>query len=417
MEKIILGNGCWLEDGIGTFRPNNNQIVVGCSGTGKTMSVQLPTILNLEESSLIASYAKAGEARKVAVYLQKKGYTVEICDLSSPEKSTIGFDPLRYVSSYLDVEDLATSIVLANPDNNDPKNIYWNDSAISLMSTFINAELMTKDNPTMADVVDSFDELKIEETGRGITTSLDWKFKLIAEQSPHSPAASGFADFRQLPYATAGCVRDTLAKALRRMFPDPARKLMRAKKSIDFQSISDQKTALIIITSPVNTSLYYFANLIFATAIKQLLDYAERCPNQRLPRDVRLIFDDFACSAKINDFSRHIAIFRAAGLSAMLLVQSESQLNSLYNENEATTILNNCAVYAYFPGGMDLQTCRNVSMRLDVPLADVMYASTGQVIIMQSGKKPITTQRYDTLNSAEYKEFTKISARFAKELR
>ena len=121
------------------------------------------------------------------------------------------------------------------------------------------------------------------------------------------------------------------------------------------------------------------------------------------------MFDDFACAAVINDYSRHIAIFRAAGISAMMLIQSESQLISLYSEEESTNILNNCSAYAYFPGGMDLTTCRNIGQRLDRPLTDVMYEATGKVIIMRSGKKPVTVPRYDVFNSAEYKDFLLVT--------
>lgn len=409
MDKVILGEGCYLDDGIGTIRPNNNQIVVGCSGTGKSMSVMLPTLLNMDESSLIATYAKPGEARKIGAYLQNKGYSVRFCDLTDPEKSNVSFDPLHYIGSYLDIEELSTSIVLANPNSNDPKNTYWNDGSIDLLDSLTEATLMTQDDPCMSDVLDMFDKLKIKEKGKGITTTLDSMFDRIAEKAPNCPAVSSFTDFRQLPYATAGCIRDTLAKAIRRMFPEPIRVLTRGKEQIDFETLSTEKSALIIITSPVNTSLYFFANLLFGTAIKQLLEYAEHYDGQQLPRSVRLMFDDFACAATINNYCRHIAIFRAAGISAMMLVQSESQLNSLYSEDEATTLLNNCSTYVYFPGGMDLATCRSISQRLDVPMTDIMYASPGKVVIMRSGVKPIVIPRYDTLNSKEYKQFLSMT--------
>ena len=94
--------------------------------------------------------------------------------------------------------------------------------------------------------------------------------------------------------------------------------------------------------------------------------------NQRLPRHVKLLFDDLACGAKINDFSKHISIFREAGISVMMLLQSESQLRQKYSEEESETILNNCSTYAYLPGGMDLITCKNISQRLDVPLTDIL---------------------------------------------
>ncbi len=416
MDRVILGDGCFVDDAIGTFRPNNNQIVVGCSGTGKSMSVMLPTILDMNESSMIGTYSKAGEARRIAEYKRIRGYRSYICDLTAPEKSTVGFDPLRFVTSYLDVEDLSKNIVLADPDSKNARDIYWNDSAVSLLNSLILATLMTKDNANMADVVELFDNLTLSESGKGILTSLDNYYKKIRAKVGNCQAVTLFSDYQQLPYNTAGCVRDTLAKALRRLFPEPIKKLMRKREQIDFEKIATEKTSLIIITSPVNVSLYLFANLLFSSAIKQLLEYAEECYNQRLPIPVRLMFDDFACAAKINDYSKHIAIFRAAGLSAMMLLQSEDQLRELYSDAEATNILNNCSCYVYFPGGMDLTTCRNVSQRLDVPVTDIMYAPTGKVIVMQSGKKPVTVPRYDILKSKEYNKFITMTGRNNREI-
>lgn len=411
MDKIILGQDCFIDDEIGTFRPNNNQMIVGCSGTGKSMSVLLPTILNMRESSMIATYSKAGEARKIAEYQRSKGYTVDICDLTNPEMSTVSFDPLDYVRSNLDVENLAKSIVFADPRSKNERDVYWTDSAAALLSAFIYATIRTNEKPSMNAVLELFGRFEIKQEHDAIRTSLDAFFNNIREKVGACEEVRAFRDYRQLPYQTAGCVRDFLAKALNRLYPEPVRKLMENNNGIDFRKISKEKRSLIIITSAVNVSLYMFANQIFGTAIKELLEYADKCPGQRLPRPIRLLFDDFACAAKINDFSKHIAIFRAAGLSAMMLLQSEDQLRSLYSAEEATNILNNCSSYVYFPGGMDLTTCKNVSQRLDLPLAEVMYAPTAQVMVMQSGKQPVTIPRYDIFNSNEYKEYEKITKR------
>ena len=417
MEKIVLGKGIVLEDGVGISRPNNNQMVVGCSGTGKSMSVMLPTILNMNESSMIATYAKAGEAVKIGKYLARKGYTVDLCDLTDPSRSTAAFDPLYYVRNRLDVEALAASVVFANPESKNVRDPYWNESAVCLLSALINAELYTNKPAKMSNVLDLFDRLRLTECGRGIQTSLDSFFEDIEYEEPAHPAVANFADFQHLPYNTAGCVRDTLAKAVRKMFPDPIRAAMQNRPPVDFCRLADEKSALIIITSPVNVSLYYFANLIFGTAIKELLEYAERLPEQKLPRQMRLMFDDFACAATVNEFSHYISIFRAAGISAMMLIQSESQLSSLYSEDEATTILNNCSSYVYFPGGMDLSTCKSISQRLDRPLSEIMYAPTGDVIVMCSGKKPVKVPRYEIFESGEYRDFRRITMTRAEKAR
>lgn len=409
MDKVILGEGCYLDEDLGMSMPNNNQMVVGGSGTGKSMSVMLPTILHQNENSFIATYAKAGEARKLAHYFSHKKYKVYICDLSAPEKSTISFDPLKYVSSYLDIEELATQIVVGNPQENAPKDKYWNDSAKYLLMSLIMAVFMIEEKPSFLKVMNLFNQLKIWEEGRGIGTSLDEIFKGIKEKDSDSQAVCYFADFQMLPYATAGCMRDTLAKGLRRMFPEPVQEIMKRKRNIDFEKLATERTALIIITSTVNTSLYYFANLIFSTGIKRLLEFSETCENQKLPRPVRLYFDDFACGAPIQNYPKMISIFRAANISALMLIQSESQLNELYTSQGATTILNNCSSYTYFSGGMDLETCQNISRRVnEKSISDIMYMPTGKVIVMRSGKKPVIVPRFDIYHSEIYQEYEAI---------
>ena len=119
---------------------------------------------------------------------------------------------------------------------------------------------------------------------------------------------------------------------------------------------------------------------------------------------MRYFFDDFACTAPIQGFANDISLFRSAGLSAVILLQSEHQLEAIYHEN-AAVIRQNCAVYAYFPGGFDDRSCEIVSKRMGVPYEEILYAPLGNVYIMQSGRKPVFLPRYDTLHSPEYQEY------------
>ena len=52
----------------------------------------------------------------------------------------------------------------------------------------------------------------------------------------------------------------------------------------------------------------------------------------------------------IQGFANDISLFRSAGLSAIMLLQSEYQLEAIYKD-EASVIRQNCSVYVYFPGG------------------------------------------------------------------
>lgn len=100
------------------------------------------------------------------------------------------------------------------------------------------------------------------------------------------------------------------------------------------------------------------------------------------------------------------AIFREKQISVTLLLQSESQLESMYGSDDATTIINNCDTYLYM-GGMDLKTGRSISERLNIPLDEVLYMPIGQVCIFRRGQRPIITSRYDILENEQYQQITK----------
>ena len=57
----------------------------------------------------------------------------------------------------------------------------------------------------------------------------------------------------------------------------------------------------------------------------------------------------------------------------------------------------------------DDKSCEIVSKRMGLPYDDILYAPLGKVFIMHSGMKPIHIPRYDTFNSAEYKEYLRAN--------
>lgn len=57
-EQIILGAGCTYSTDCTETQLNNNVIVVGGSGSGKTMSIIEPRLLETVHSSLIVTVSK-----------------------------------------------------------------------------------------------------------------------------------------------------------------------------------------------------------------------------------------------------------------------------------------------------------------------------------------------------------------------
>ena len=174
-------------------------------------------------------------------------------------------------------------------------------------------------------------------------------------------------------------------------------------KRISFKNLGNRKTALFITVSPMNKALLNYINILYADMFRDLFETAEATDDSRLNIHVHIICDDFACSGKIEGFEDYISIFRAAGISVTLLLQSESQLISMYGESAAITIINNCDTYVYM-GGMDIRTCHNISERLNKPVNKVLSMPLEQVVVFRRGNEPYVARRYQILDDPLYKE-------------
>ncbi len=409
-DPIVLGKDYILSgDDVGITRANANVLIVGASGVGKSTSCVIPTLARSEHSNLIMSYAKETDGYATAKYLQSRGYNVHILNINHPEKSTECWDPILSVQSYDDIDFQASVIV----DSTIKKSAddYWQAKAKPLLkSLYAAAMMLSGESCGIIDVLTLFDQLIPSESTLSFETDMDSVFKKIAQAAPNCYAVREFKAWHSLPFKTASCVRDTLASALSTVFPESMRQLFANRPQFDLEKFLNNKEALIVITSAVDKAQECYANLFYSNTIRDILRYAATCPNGELPREIRYIFDDFACTAPIEGWANAISLFRSCGCSAIMLLQSEEQLDAIYKE-EAPIIRQNCAAYCYYPGGFDDKSCEIVSKRMGMLYEDVLYASMGKVFIMQSGsgKKGVCIPRYDTLHSKEYKEFVKIA--------
>lgn len=178
-DRLILGDGenCIFSSDSNKTGLNNNILVIGTSGCGKTVSIMEPRILETFNRSLIATVTKRRIVKKYSVVMKRRGYKVLDLNFVHPSEGNCGYDPLMHIGSYNDITFLARSIVLANPQkaqsNADP---YWDDGATSLFSAEICYILQTKDNATFADVLDFHNKLTFEERNGVIATNYDRKY-------------------------------------------------------------------------------------------------------------------------------------------------------------------------------------------------------------------------------------------------
>jgi len=405
-DRLIIGERCIYSTDSSETGLNNNVLVCGGSGCGKTMSVSEPRLLETYSTSLVATVTKRRIVNKYTNMFIRRGFEVLDLNFINPAGSNVCYDPMAYVKSYQDITFLARSIVMANTRKDrssaDP---YWDDAAISLLSAEIAYNKMLKPDATFADVLDMHDKLTIDSGSDVIRTSLDSEFRFVMNKFPDSFAAACWKSFKQLPIKTASCVYSALNTCIDSIFTPDIREMIRSNRRIDFQRIAQRRTVLFISTSAVNPALNCFINIFYAQMFKQLFEFAEGRPDGALPVPVHVLCDDFATGSRILNFAEYISIFREKGISVTLLLQSESQLEAMYGVNDATTIINNCDTYLYM-GGMDIKTAQNVSLRLNRPLDEVLYMPIGREIVFRRGQRPVVTSRYDICANPLYREVT-----------
>lgn len=410
-DQIILGEGVSFTTDTSLTQINDNVLVVGGTGSGKTCSVIEPLLLNCFNSSLIVSVSKKVLVEKYTPVFEARGYKVFHIDTVNPLQSTAFFDPLLYINDYGDIISLSQKITeMDEKRSHSHADPFWINAASALLNGLISLSVSKSqrknESPNFADVLSYFDEMEFSAYDEGMLTysSLDGEFEGFSD----GLVKSWWRSFRELPIRTASCVFSELSLLLTRYFNGAMREVFRQPekyKPIDFSKIAKEKTVVFLSTSAVDSATHAFANLFIGMAIKELFEFAEQQPNGKLPIPFRLVCDDFAVSAKIDRFDQMVSIFREKEMSSLICLQSESQLENLYGKAQATTIINN-ADTLIFMGGNDLLTARNISERANIPFEDALNLPLGMEWIFRRGCKPICRKRYDIFSDKAYQEIT-----------
>lgn len=136
-EKICMYN----------FELNNNTMIIGGSGSGKTRGYVLPNILQCCNSpyspSIVVTDPKGEIIAKVGNYLEKQGYVIKVLNLKEQNRSFC-FNPFKYImpEKYEEqISNLVSSIMDSRNEgkeskSNDP---FWDDMAKVLLKSIFYA--------------------------------------------------------------------------------------------------------------------------------------------------------------------------------------------------------------------------------------------------------------------------------------
>ena len=386
-------------------------------------------ILQCNESMIITD-TKGALRQQVGGALAQNGYKVTELNLADCWASTADYNPLRCIrfdsgKKHYNEQDILRVAACLVPEeiHNDP---FWDRAARMLLETLIGYLLERK--PLEEHALDAIVRLLSEMHG-GKPETRDGKAELYggntgklldecAQAAPDSFAAVRWRLYKAMTVAdkTHACVLGVLAEKLSALTFDGASNLFHMAEQIDFASLGRKKTALFLTVSDTDRSLDPLAALFYAQALQELCAEADRKPEHRLAVPVRFYLDDFAANVAIPDFDKTVSVIRSREISVSIILQSLSQLESLYGHAKALTILNGCDNLLYL-GGQDVETAKHVSIKANKPVSSVLNMPLDGAWLFTRGREPQQVRKYDVERHPLYGGYAHepAEARFCRE--
>lgn len=396
-SEFILAKGVTRSLNDFKTKLNNNIIVVGTSGCGKTTSFVEPNLMTFTGNYFI-SESKGTLLEKHKSELEAQGYNVIVINFQNPEKS-FHYNPFSKIKSTQDIVRIANAIVFdphAVRKSTDP---FWDNANVLLINSLIGYMCETDYKPfnfkgllQLLNEGERHPKTIIKDGVRTTNTKnslLNERFEELHKKSPNSWAYEQYCSVNQAADKTYDSIRVTLASKFANYTSNELDNMM-SSNYIDFEKIAHEKTAVFVLQSDSDRTLDGLVNLFFSQAINSLIKYADKCKNQRLPIPVRFFLDDYGASTAIDNLDTIISTIRSRAISVSLILQSEAQLKCS-KEGANKTILSNCDTYIYM-GGNDIETATSVSFRCNKPLEQILYMPVGTCWVFERGKKPVYTE-------------------------
>ena len=431
---------------------NKNVLVIGGSGSGKTRFFVKPSLLQMH-SSYVVTDPKGQLLRETGKLLAHGGprrdengkpvrdkhgkvvyepYRIKVLNTINFSKS-MKYNPLAYVRSEKDILKLV-NVIIANTKGDGEKSSedFWIKAERLLYCALIGyiwyeAEPEEKNFITLLELINACEAREDDETYK---SPVDILFDELAQAQPEHFAVKQYVKFKM---AAGKTLKSILVSCGARLSPFDIKELrdIMTEDELELDTMGDRKTALFLIMSDTDTTFNFVIAMLQSQLFNLLCDKADDLYNGRLPVHVRCLLDEFANIGQIPNFDKLIATIRSREISASIILQSQSQLKTIYKD-AADTIVGNCDV-TLFLGGKEKSTLKEISELLGKETIDSLSQSEnrgaqtshglsyqklgkelmtqdeiavmdgGKCILQLRGVRPFFSDKYDLTKHPRYK--------------
>lgn len=357
------------------WKLNNNTLILGGSGSGKTRGYVMPNILQAH-SSYIVTDPKGEILEKAGYFLSEvKGYKIRVLNLDEKTLSD-GYNPFVYIHPERDgyeerVLSLITTIIV-NTDGGEKKggsDPFWDKAEQLFLQAifFFTCDGFPLEERTMNTAVNLIAMLQIAEDEDNYDSDLDYFAKMFEEKfgSDHIGVLQ-WKEFRQK--ASGKTAKSIVISAVARLAPfrtKAVRKIF-SYDSMHLDRVGEEKTAVFVVVPPTDDTFNFIAGMLF-TQLFQELQYCatqvHKHDGQRLPVPCRFILDEFANTCTIPNFVKILAYARSFGIGITPILQSLEQIKNMYKD-EWGVIVDNCNTMLYLGSITHMDTLEYMSKLL-----------------------------------------------------
>lgn len=351
---------------------NKNIIVVGGTGTGKTRFFVKPNLMQMH-SSYVVTDPKGQVLIECGAMLKRGGYRIKVLNTINFNKS-MRYNPFAYIHSEKDILKLVTTLIANTTGDNKGGDEFWVNAERLLYSALIGYIYYEApvEEQNFSTLVEFINVMETREDDDEFKNPVDQMFDELEQKKPRHFALRQYKKFKLAAGKTA---RSILISCGARLSPFDIQELRDLMKydELELDTIGDRKTALFLIMSDTDTTFNFVIAILQSQLFNLLCDHADDDCGGRLPVHVRFILDEFANVGKIPNFDKLVATIRSREISASIILQSQSQLKSLYKD-AGDIIVDNCDTFLFL-GGKGKSTIKELSELLGRETIDMYNTS------------------------------------------
>ena len=416
------------------YARNKNVIVIGGSGSGKTRFYVKPQLMQMTDHiSYVVTDPKGTIIVECGKMLVNGGYRIKVLNTINFKKS-MHYNPFHYIRSEKDILKLVNTII-ANTKGEGEKSTedFWVKAERLLYSALIGYIWYEapEEEQNFSTLLEFINASETREEDEEFKNAVDELFEELEADNPEHFAVRQYRKYKLAAGKTAKSILISCGARLAPFDIQELREIM-SYDEMELDMIGDQKTAMFVIISDTDDTFNFVVAIMYTQLFNLLCDKADDEHGGRLPYHVRLLLDEFSNIGQIPKFDKLIATIRSREISASIILQSQSQLKTIYKD-AAETITGNCDT-VLFLGGKESSTLKEISETLGKETIDLYntsdtrgtsqsyglnYQKTGKelmsrdelavmdgnkCILQLRGVRPFLSNKYDITKHKRYKE-------------